>query len=145
MALDAKGRVCFSDSTNLRIRCLDAPPAATIAVVNAATFVAGPVAPAGIVTLYGTGMGPASLAVASLDSSGPPLATTLAGVKIAFDGVAAPLLYVSATQSSAIVAVAGKTTTTVQVTYQDKLAGLESTRPPRSWWAIWMILATRAN
>jgi len=126
VALDAKGRVCFTDSTNLRIRCLDAaPPAAAIAVVNAATFLAGPVAPGEIVTVYGTGMGPASLVAASLDSSGPPLATTLADVQIAFDGVAAPLLYVSATQSSAIVpfGVAGKTGTTVQVTYQGKPAG----------------------
>jgi uncharacterized protein (TIGR03437 family) len=132
VALDTKGRVCFSDSTNLRIRCLDAasttpptPPAATVTVVNAATFLTGPVAPGEIVTIYGAGMGPASLVAASLDASGPPLATTLAGVQIAFDGVAAPLLYVSATQSSAIVpfAVAGKTSTAIQVTYQNKSAG----------------------
>jgi uncharacterized protein (TIGR03437 family) len=101
------------------------PPAATATVVNAATFLGGPVAPGEIVTVYGTGIGPAALVSASLDASGPPVATTLAGVQIAFDGAAAPLLYVSATQSSAIVpfAVAGKTSTTVQVTYQGKSAG----------------------
>jgi uncharacterized protein (TIGR03437 family) len=83
------------------------------------------VAPGEIVTIYGAGMGPASLVAASLDASGPPLATTLAGVQIAFDGVAAPLLYVSATQSSAIVpfTVSGKTSTAIQVTYQNKSAG----------------------
>jgi uncharacterized protein (TIGR03437 family) len=128
LALDPKGRVCFSDWTSLRIRCLDAapaPPAATVTAVNAATFLTGPVAPGEIVTVYGTGMGPATLATAPLDASGPPLATTLSGAQITFDGVAAPLLYVSATQSSAIVpfAVAGKASTRIDVTYQSKSAG----------------------
>ncbi len=131
LVLDARGRVCFSDWMNLRIRCLDAatspppPSGPTVTVVNAATFLTGPVAPGEIVTIYGTGMGPAVLVSASLDSTGPPLATTLANAQVTFDGVAAPLLYVSATQSSAIVpfSVAGKSTTAVQANYQGKSAG----------------------
>jgi trimeric autotransporter adhesin len=127
LALDSKGRACFSDWTNIRIRCLDAAPAApppTVTVVNAATFLAGPVAPGEIVTLYGTGIGPNGLTAASLDPLGPPLATALANSQITFDGVAAPLLYVSSGQSSAIVpfAVAGKASTIVEVTFQNKLA-----------------------
>jgi uncharacterized protein (TIGR03437 family) len=50
------------------------------------------------------------------------LATTLGGEQITFDGTAAPLLYVSAAQASAIVpfAVAGKSSTVMQVAYQNK-------------------------
>ena len=129
LTIDNQGRICFSDATNISIRRLDAAPAAptavVTAVVNAATFLTGPVAPGEIVTIFGTGMGPTPLVSAPLDPSGPALAATLAGVQIAFDGTAAPLLYVSATQSSAIVpfGIAGSTSTTMQVTFQGKPAG----------------------
>jgi uncharacterized protein (TIGR03437 family) len=55
---------------------------------------------------------------------GGRLDTTLAGARILFNGVPAPLLYVSDKQSSAIVpyAVAGRTSVDVQVEYQ----GVES-------------------
>lgn len=53
----------------------------------------GVVAPSELLTLIGTGLGPAT-GVAATDSS----TTTLGGVTVTFDGVAAPLLYVSATQ-----------------------------------------------
>lgn len=50
---------------------------------------------------YGAGMGPAELATFQLDASKrvPPL---LAGTRILFNGFAAPLLYVSAAQASAV-------------------------------------------
>lgn len=85
-------------------------------VVNAASYVGGGVAPGEIVTIFGQSMGPAQLTPRRLGDNGR-LATTLADTRILFDGIAAPLLYVSATQSSAIVpyAVAEKSTVIVEI------------------------------
>jgi uncharacterized protein (TIGR03437 family) len=87
-------------------------------IVNAASYVGGGVAPGEIVTLFGSGMGPAELAPLRLTED--RLATALAGARILFNGVPAPLVYVSDKQSSAIVpyAVAGRTSVEVQVEYQ---------------------------
>jgi uncharacterized protein (TIGR03437 family) len=100
--------------------------ALAFSVLNAASFLAVPqfdfigyaVAPGEIVTIFGTNLGPASLATAQLDSSGK-ISTLLAGTRILFDGVAAPMIYTSATQVSAVVpfAVAGKTSTVVRTEY----------------------------
>ena len=122
LAVDGSGRIYFSDENNLRIRRLDPAQIFPSGVVNGATFQKGPVAPGEVIVIFGSGLGPTQLALASLDPSGPPAATNLAGVQITFDGTAAPLLYVSATQASAIVpfAVAGKSSTVMQVAYQSK-------------------------
>jgi uncharacterized protein (TIGR03437 family) len=90
-------------------------------VVNAATFQRGPVAPGEIITIFGAELGPAELARGAFDSAGT-LARSVADAQITFDGIAAPLLYVSATQASAIVpyALAGKTSTVLQVSYRSK-------------------------
>jgi uncharacterized protein (TIGR03437 family) len=122
LAVDGSGRIYFSDENNLRIRRLDPAQIYPSGVVNGATYQTGPVAPGEVIVIFGSGMGPAALAQASLDPSGPPLSPKLAGVQITFDGTAAPLLYVSAAQASAIVpfAVAGKSSTVMQVAYQDK-------------------------
>ncbi|MBY0507824.1 MAG: PQQ-binding-like beta-propeller repeat protein [Bryobacteraceae bacterium] len=96
-------------------------------VVNAASYVGGGVAPGEMVTLFGSKMGPAQL-VASRVTEERKLATLLAGTRILFDGVAAPLVYASAQQSSAIVpfAVAGKSSVDVQVEYQGVRSGVET-------------------
>jgi uncharacterized protein (TIGR03437 family) len=88
------------------------------AIVNAASFASGPLSPGEIVTLFGTGMGPANLTGAVLDSSGL-VARSLAGTRILFDGIAAPLVYTSATQAAAVVPYEtdGKSATQVQVEY----------------------------
>jgi uncharacterized protein (TIGR03437 family) len=87
-------------------------------VVNAASYAGGGVAPGEIVTIVGQALGPAQLTPLKLADDGR-LATMLAGASIFFNGIAAPLVYVSATQSSAIVpvAVAGKPTVDVQIEY----------------------------
>ena len=89
-------------------------------VLNAASFVAGPVAPGEIVTIFGSGIGPEVGATLELTADRQALTQSLAGVRILFDGNPAPLIYVSSTQASVIVpyAVAGKTTTQLQVEYQ---------------------------
>jgi uncharacterized protein (TIGR03437 family) len=95
------------------------PPLVTVTgVTNAASFQTGGVAPGEIVTLFGSGIGPAVLAGAQLDTQGK-LATSLAGTQVLFDGIAAPLVYVSAGQTSAIVpyGIAGQSTTQVVVVH----------------------------
>ncbi len=71
-------------------------------VVNGASFAGGAVAPGEIVTLFGSRMGPGNLAPFLLDSSGR-VPTALAGTRVLFAGLPAPLLYVSAGQIGAIV------------------------------------------
>lgn len=95
-------------------------------VVNAASYVGGGVAAGEIVTVFGSAMGPAEI-VAGRVTDGK-LATLLTGTRILFDGVAAPLVYVSAHQSSAIVpfAVAGKSSVDVQVEYQGVRSEVET-------------------
>jgi uncharacterized protein (TIGR03437 family) len=103
-----------------------APPPPTgpalSAVTNAASNAAGTVSPGMIFVAYGDGIGPASLAGAALDATGTKLATTVAQTQLLFDGAAAPIVYVTAKQVSGIVpyAVAGKSSTRMVVSYQDR-------------------------
>ncbi|MGA2270522.1 MAG: SBBP repeat-containing protein [Bryobacteraceae bacterium] len=85
-------------------------------VVNGASFQAGAVAPGEIVSLFGSGLGPAS-GIGAVLAQGR-LTTQLAGASVTFDGVPAPLLYVSANQINAIVPfeVAGKSSTQIVAT-----------------------------
>ena len=91
-------------------------------IVNGASFVSGALAPGQIITLFGYQFGPAALTTARLNAQGL-IDTTLANTQVLFDGRAAPLVYVSANQISAIVpyAVAGRSATTVQVNNNGKL------------------------
>lgn len=95
------------------------PVLSAAGVVNAASFKGGAVAAGEIVTLFGTGIGPSVLAGLSIGRPGF-LDTLVAQTAVSFDGVRAPLVYVSAGQSSAIVpySVAGKATTQITVEYQ---------------------------
>jgi uncharacterized protein (TIGR03437 family) len=69
-----------------------APKLVSTSVVNGASFVNGPVAPGEIVTVFGAGVGPAQLVQAS---PGPDrlFGTLLAGVRVRFNGIAAPVLF----------------------------------------------------
>jgi uncharacterized protein (TIGR03437 family) len=88
-------------------------------VVNAAGYAGGGVAPGEIVTIFGRGIGPPKPALPQLAQDGR-VATTLAGVRILFNGVAAPLLYASDKQSSAVVPfeVSENPTVKVEIEYQ---------------------------
>jgi uncharacterized protein (TIGR03437 family) len=72
------------------------------AVVNAANLLPSPVAPGELVTLFGTDLGPAAGIGAKPDASGR-FGTNLAGVRVLFDGMPAPVLYAQAYQVNAIV------------------------------------------
>ncbi len=73
------------------------------------------VAPYELVSLFGYGIGPATPATAQVIDN--VISTSLAGVQVLFDGIPAPLLYVSATQINAVVPeeVMGHDTTAVQI------------------------------
>jgi uncharacterized protein (TIGR03437 family) len=81
-----------------------AVPVLTIkGVTNAASYAIGAVSPGEMVTLFGTNIGPAISASATTDPSTGKLATTIGGVQVLFNGIAAPMIYASSTQVSAVV------------------------------------------
>ena len=59
-------------------------------------------APGLIVTIFGKGLGPSTLTVAVVTPPARTFPTELATTRVLFDGVPAPLIYVSATQVSAV-------------------------------------------
>lgn len=74
------------------------------------------VAPLEIVTLFGNGLGPATLQTGGLDSNGR-LTTLVGDTRVLFDGVPAPIIYASSGQTSVIVPaeVAGRVFTVISV------------------------------
>jgi uncharacterized protein (TIGR03437 family) len=91
-------------------------PQPSLLVVNFGSLLETPVAPAEIVTLFGTNIGPSSPAALQLDSS-HLIATVLEGTRVLFDGVASPLIRVDSGQITAIVpnSVSGKAHSQVMV------------------------------
>jgi trimeric autotransporter adhesin len=78
------------------------PPLPTIAaVVNAASYVDGPIAAGEVLTIFGTHLGPATGLLLALDQSGN-VATTLGGVQVLVGSYPAPLIYASSGQVSAV-------------------------------------------
>ncbi len=104
------------------------PKPVITAVVSAASYARGPVAPGEIVAVYGQNLGPAELTQGIFDQNGQ-LGAQLAGSQVTFNGVPAPLIYTSAGVIAAIVPfeVAG----TRQVIVQASYAGQQST--PQSY------------
>jgi hypothetical protein len=90
-------------------------------VVNAGSFLPGPVAPGELVSLIGSGIGPVSVQ----HPGGSPSSTILGGTSVLFDGTPAPLLYAAPNQINAIVpyGVSGETATQVTVTGADDSRG----------------------
>jgi uncharacterized protein (TIGR03437 family) len=123
IAADGAGNVYFADLSSDSIRVLRpiARSAWIGAVVDAASQRATPVSPGKIVVIYGLGLGPAQL-IENQANNGQ-FSKELSGTAVSFNGIAAPVLYTSATQVAAIVpyAIAG-TTTQVSVTYQGEVA-----------------------
>ena len=101
------------------------PPPVIGAVVSAANYQAGPIAPGEIITIGGSGLGPAAGATLALDQSGN-VATSLGGVQVSIGGRLAPLTYVSATQINCVVPYEWYNSTVpyVQVAYQGQVSAL---------------------
>jgi uncharacterized protein (TIGR03437 family) len=70
-------------------------------IVNGASNEAGPVAPGEVITILGSGLGPAT-AVYAERGDGGLLPVSLAGTRVLFDGIPAPLIRVHAYQVSAV-------------------------------------------
>ena len=88
-------------------------------VTHAASYSQAAVAPGEVVAIFGSNLGPATPAGLQLDASGA-VATTLAGSRVLFDGVASAMIFASAGQIDAVVPF-GVTAGGVQaqVQYQD--------------------------
>jgi endo-1,4-beta-xylanase len=88
------------------------------AIVNAASYQGGGVAPGELVAIFQADFGPGTLVGAQLDSNGL-VSSNLSGTQVFFDGKAAPLIYALAGQVSAVVPyeVSGKQQTVVQYSY----------------------------
>jgi uncharacterized protein (TIGR03437 family) len=78
------------------------PQPVITAVANAASYDSSCVSPGEIVAIFGKGIGPASIASLQLDANG--LVSASAGnTRVYFNGIAAPILYATSTQVSAVV------------------------------------------
>jgi uncharacterized protein (TIGR03437 family) len=69
-------------------------------VQNAASFATGPVSPGEIVSIFGTNLGPATPVGTTIVSG--KVSTNIGNVQVLFNGTAAPLTYVSATQINCV-------------------------------------------
>jgi uncharacterized protein (TIGR03437 family) len=92
-------------------------------VLNAASYRSAAITPGMAVTLFGAGMGPAAGVIATLEDGKVP--TTLAGVRVLFNGTPAPLLFVREDQINAIVpfAIANAATAQIRVEYEGRPIG----------------------
>jgi uncharacterized protein (TIGR03437 family) len=98
-----------------------APLPTIVRIGSAATGASGPISPGLIVSLYANAsnpIGPLTGIGLQLDETGK-VATKLGGVQVLFNGIPAPLAYVSATQINAVVPyeIAGLSSPTVWVRY----------------------------
>jgi uncharacterized protein (TIGR03437 family) len=109
-------------TVNLAVTQITVTPTA---ITNAASYEAGVISAGENITIFGTSIGPAALTYGTLTANGTALSTSAGNTQVLFGGVAAPVVYASATQTSVMVPyeVAGRPTTTVVVVYQ----GVQST------------------
>jgi uncharacterized protein (TIGR03437 family) len=89
-------------------------PVSIAGVANAASYVGGAIAPGEALFIAGTSIGPPALAGAAFDSKGN-ISSLIAGTQFLFNGVAAPIVYVSAKQSSVIVPYEVASASTAQI------------------------------
>lgn len=120
MGVTSSGALALLYGPGSAVTALSLAPTAQTAGVgcvgNSASFMAMPIAPNEIVSVYGSGIGPSQPITAVPDENGfCPFQA--GGTQVTFDGIAAPLLYVSSGQINLIApgALAGKTSTQVCV------------------------------
>jgi uncharacterized protein (TIGR03437 family) len=101
---------------NVTLTVTASPPPALNTVVNAATQQPGAISPGEIISIYGTNVGPTT--PASLTLVNGSVSTNIGNTQVFFDTIAAPLIYVSATQVNLIVPyeMAGRFQTTMTIT-----------------------------
>lgn len=96
-----------------------APPSGVLSILNGASNATGTIAPGEVVVLTGNTIGPSPLAAAKLPLTGA-VDTTLSGTTVTFNGIQAPILYASASQTAVVVpfGINGSATANVVVTYK---------------------------
>jgi uncharacterized protein (TIGR03437 family) len=96
-------------------------------IVSAASYAGGNVAPGEIVTVFGSGFGPNTLATLQLDGRGY-VGTMVADTQVLFDGIPGAMIYAVAGQVSAVVpyAISRMSSVPVQVTYQGQASNIVS-------------------
>ena len=89
-------------------------------VTHAATNLTGPIAPGELIAIYGTGLGPAAGTSFSVNPSSGMVDTALAGTRVFFGSITAPVTYASATQINVIAPyeIADQSQVTIQAQYQ---------------------------
>jgi sugar lactone lactonase YvrE len=105
LSVDNSGNVFVADTSNNVVRLLQ--PAGSHQAISSATNGASNLSSASIsageiIVLYGSGLGPAQLAAATLGGDGL-YDSQLAGTSVTINGTPAPMVYAWATQTSAIV------------------------------------------
>ena len=113
----------FGDTKVHGLLAAIAPPAAVLSVMNAASYATGAIAPGEVVTLTGITIGPSPLVQATIPATGA-VSSTLSGVTVTFNGLPAPILYSSASQTSVLVpyGMQGAANATIAVTYRGQTA-----------------------
>jgi uncharacterized protein (TIGR03437 family) len=94
------------------------PSVTSAGIVNAASYISGGVAPGELIAVFGSNLAPAGyFGPASMTPTDRCFPLFIGGTRVLFDGVPAPLLYVSQFQIGAIVpnGVAGRASVQVQV------------------------------
>jgi trimeric autotransporter adhesin len=102
LALDSNGDLFIADAGNNAIRELTSTGVglSVASVTNAASNQGGPIAPGEVLVIYGSNIGAPSLTTYQLSAGA--VTTSLAGTSVYINGVAAPVIYTSPTQVSAI-------------------------------------------
>jgi uncharacterized protein (TIGR03437 family) len=115
ITITAPGASNSPRTLNVTLTVVSAPAPARIAVVNSASFLLGAVAPGQIITITGGNLGAADPVTVQPANSQFP--ATAGNVEVTFDGIPAPLLYVSEGQINTIVPyeVAGRLVTRILV------------------------------
>jgi uncharacterized protein (TIGR03437 family) len=105
-------------TVTVTLTVLTAVPPLVTSVNNAASYSTGGVSPGENIVIFGTGIGPATLAGGTVTNG--VWNNSAGGVQVTFDGVPAPVIYASALATSVMVpyGVAGRTSTSIVVSYQ---------------------------
>jgi uncharacterized protein (TIGR03437 family) len=126
LAMLPDGSILIADTGNNTIRKL-VPVDSSVGVQDSASEVPGSylrpgnISPGELLTLFGAGLGPATLTTGAPDSNGQ-FPTALAGTSVTFNSIPAPIIYTSSGLVSVVApyGISGSSSAAIAVTYQGK-------------------------